>query len=197
MPLKHWKFLLPAALVLILLSYFYLDAPIARYFQTLPSSWHRAFVYAADIASPWWHVVLWLVVYYILRFHLRLTNLTRKTILIAISINVANACGSLLKILIGRSRPDLPAAFHPFALSDFNYQSFPSSHALTITVLMSSLGCLYPRLFPLFFLFAALISFCRLATSVHYLSDILGGMALGLFAAHFVYLSMRKEIKFH
>ncbi|HSX12444.1 MAG TPA: phosphatase PAP2 family protein [Rhabdochlamydiaceae bacterium] len=201
MPLKHWKIVLVLGIGLLILSYFYLDQPIALYFQNLSPSWRALCDSIAAIASPWWHILLWLALYYFLRFPLQLVTIARKTMLIAISINVASVFSSILKNFLGRARPELFFSqnfygFHLFSFSDTDYMSFPSGHAVTITAIMASLACFYPRLSSFFLLFALGISFCRIVVDAHYLSDLIGGMLLGLLVAHFVYLSMRKEIKF-
>ncbi len=202
MPMKHWKTLLCLGIAFLIFSYFYLDRPIALYFQNLTPSTRHLVKLIGQIALPIPHVLLWVVIYYFLRFPLKQLMLARKAILFAISINLSNVITTLLKNSVGRARPKLfiTENFYGFKMFSFPlsdlYVSFPSSHAATIAALMGGLACFYPRYSFFFLLFGFLVAFCRVVIDVHFLSDIIGGMLLGIFVAHFVYLSMRKEIKF-
>ncbi|HSX04535.1 MAG TPA: phosphatase PAP2 family protein [Rhabdochlamydiaceae bacterium] len=202
MIIKHWKATLLIGIIFLFFSYFYLDQPIALYFQHLKPSTRHLVKLIGNIALPIPHILLWVVIYFFFRFFLKQISMARKAILIAISINLSNVVATLLKNLVGRARPELLFSQNfygfkmlTFPLSNF-YVSFPSSHAATIAALMASLSCCYPRFSPLFFVFAFLISLCRVIIGVHYLSDIIGGMLLGIFAANFVFLSMKKEVRF-
>jgi len=202
MPLKNWKLTFILGIALMVFSYLYLDRPLALYFQDLNPSTRQVVKLIGQIALPIPHVLLWVVVYYILRFRLKLIPMARKAILFAISINIANVITTILKNGIGRSRPEifLSQKIYTFKMLSFPlsnlYVSFPSSHAATICALTAGLACFYPRFSSLFLLLGFLIGFCRVVIDVHYLSDVIGGMLIGVLVANSVYLAMRKEVKF-
>ena len=103
----------------------------------------------------------------------------------------------LLKLIIPRIRPraaDLSSAsslLDTFAFwmhdkSNFNptdLMSFPSGHAAVAAGLAASLSWFFPNGKPVFIGLAILASLQRVASSAHYLSDILIGAALGLVGA--------------
>lgn len=67
--------------------------------------------------------------------------------------------------------------------------SFPSDHAATLfAVALSFWLSGYKVLSIIMFIIAIVISFFRVATAIHYPSDVLAGAALGLLAAYLIYL---------
>jgi membrane-associated phospholipid phosphatase len=91
---------------------------------------------------------------------------------------------SVTKVLVARERPD-PAD----PLSSASGYAYPSGHALTATVGCAVLlALLSPRLGPrarvtaaaVAVTLAGLVSFTRVALGVHHLSDVAGGVLLGL-----------------
>ncbi len=98
---------------------------------------------------------------------------------LAIALGVESALvNGLLKTLIPRERPELlPDA--AFAVRRPRTKSFPSGHAssacLTATLLSESL----PRLRPLWWTLAAVVSASRIHNRMHHPSDVGAGAALG------------------
>ncbi len=58
--------------------------------------------------------------------------------------------------------------------------SFPSGHAITAFAVAVSVGLFYPYLQPCLILAALLIAASRIALGMHFLSDVLAGIALGV-----------------
>ena len=84
-----------------------------------------------------------------------------------------------LKMAVGRTRP-MPFPGAPHALG----ASFPSGHALTAAAVVVALLALVQRRRSTIIAGACLVvlavAFSRLALGVHYLSDVVGGLLLGL-----------------
>jgi len=93
--------------------------------------------------------------------------------------------GQLFKNFIGRSRP------FDLLISADGY-SFPSSHALIVIILMGTLSYFVYRsnmvkyhlksiVYAISFILVVLVSFSRLYLMVHWLTDVLAGLTLGIF----------------
>jgi undecaprenyl-diphosphatase len=111
-------------------------------------------------------------------------------------------CNLLLKNLVARPRPyDVLPWLQPLVplLADF---SFPSGHACSSFAAATALALAGPAkqwALPAFAL-ALLISFSRLYVGVHYPSDVLGGLFVGLFCGHLAWsiwlrLSIRRRFR--
>lgn len=101
-----------------------------------------------------------------------------------VAVAGASLTAGLVKNILGRARPkffdDLGAlAFQPFTF-DYDYASFPSGHATTIIALATALALLWPRARIYLFAVAGWIAATRFLLGSHYLSDVLGGVALGV-----------------
>ena len=90
---------------------------------------------------------------------------------------VATETAVLVAILKGIFRRQRPKAKKAFATDKY---SFPSGHAARATAVAITLAFYYPILAPLWLIWAVLVSLARVALSRRFLSDIVGGFAVGL-----------------
>ena len=89
----------------------------------------------------------------------------------------------LLKRTVARSRP-CDAGGVPLALVDLPDQhSFPSGHAAAATAVAAALAIAHPLLAPFVLPLAGVVAYSRVALRVHPVSDVLGGVAVGLAGA--------------
>lgn len=111
----------------------------------------------------------------------------------------AGAAADGVKLLVGRFRPGalsvdsvrdsfaglLPILFpiDGYERFDRRVQSFPSAHAAVATGLALALATVYPRGRYLFVVLAVLAAGQRIESGAHYLSDTLGGAAVGCLVA--------------
>jgi len=91
-----------------------------------------------------------------------------------------------LKLLLCRRRPrdDLDFGlygFLPFRF-DWQYDSFPSGHALTITCVAVIASCAWPLLTPIWFALALCLALSRALLTTHFFSDVFIGAGIGLVA---------------
>jgi membrane-associated phospholipid phosphatase len=94
----------------------------------------------------------------------------------------------LLKWAVGRTRPFKgvpPLEFHPFerglpGLIDNHNLSFPSGDASLAFATAACVGVLVPRTRPLLFIAAVVVGIERVLENAHYVSDVVGGAALGV-----------------
>lgn len=115
--------------------------------------------------------------------------------LIALCLNVL-LCNSILKHLFARVRPcDMNTSIHLLVSRPTDY-SFPSGHtaasftAVSVLYLMKS-----KKLLKISLILAFLIAFSRMYLYVHYPSDILGGVVVGIVCGYLaVYFYHKFEI---
>ncbi len=103
-----------------------------------------------------------------------------------LSVALSGLFVNLLKLLAGRHRPrdlfaDGDGGFNLLAF-DPALNSFPSGHAQMSLALAVGLMIVLPRFDHVFLVAAVVIAFSRVATSVHYLSDVLVGAWIGVWA---------------
>ena len=125
---------------------------------------------------------------------------TRKlglTMLVAIGVG-ALLTNVILKNAVARQRPyeqsQVYADFHKFVgarkESDL---SFPSGHTLHAFTAATAIFLYYKKSGIAAFVFASLIAFSRMYLFVHYPTDILGGLILGVAMAVLVYRIVQKS----
>ena len=105
--------------------------------------------------------------------------------LIGTTMPLAMLLKSPAKVLFGRvntrfwlAHPDA-APFHWLGGTEV-YSSFPSGHMTVFTVMAAALAVGFPRWGRAGFLGLALLGCALIATGYHFLSDVLGGLCLGL-----------------
>ncbi len=83
----------------------------------------------------------------------------------------------IVAILKGIFRRQRPKAKRAFATDKY---SFPSGHAARATAVAVTLAFHIPILTPIWLIWAILVALARVALSRHFMSDIIGGVIVGL-----------------
>lgn len=100
---------------------------------------------------------------------------------------LAITVATILGVLIGRARPfqatDMVALLIPPPASTY---AFPSAHTSVAFAIAAALTYGSARLGVVAFLMAALVAFGRIGTGVHYPTDVLGGIVVGVGSFLFV-----------
>lgn len=127
-------------------------------------------------------------------------NHRREAVVLASSVVAAAITARLLKYLIGRERPDI----YPALVDTYTQLAFPSVHVAQISAFCLALYLILRRCRLAWHAIAGLVLFVlalavlcsRLYLQVHYPSDVIGGLLLGIVCAlgsSMLFLNSTKE----
>lgn len=190
-PMQKWGIWLLITASAVVVSYFWLDRPIAVLVHRSLHGFNTfaLLTYIPNVATP---AILAAFV------AAGLSGLTRRSLprlptialLAAASLAVAEVIKDELKYVFGRTWPETwvrgnPSlfregayGFHPFHGGQA-YASFPSGHTTAICAVMSVLWICYPRFRPLYGLCIAAVAIGLVGADFHFLSDVIAGAFLG------------------
>lgn len=129
------------------------------------------------------------VAFLVVGFRNRDTEKLHLAVCFVIAFTITVIAVYFLKGYVGRSRPYLEPGFSRWSWN-FDQHSFPSGHT-TEAVLSVVPAAMFFRKYPTALalgLVAACIAFTRVYLSVHYLSDIMGGLIMGNIGATLTWL---------
>jgi membrane-associated phospholipid phosphatase len=176
---------------------FFLDAPAVEWAHHLPRGMVDAFEQITNAGLSGWYLIPSGVIVLLLaalasprlpRFTWGvLTTLAARAGFFFLAIAVPGLVTTFFKHLLGRARPYIELAGHPFTFIglnlDSNYESLPSGHATTAASVAVAIGALFPRTRWVMWLYVLIIMFSRIVLMAHHVSDVLAGALVGtLFA---------------
>lgn len=104
-----------------------------------------------------------------------------------VAIGLPGLFGTIIKRLIGRSRPFVGGGPDAFLFKPFvwrvEYASFPSGHATTAFAAAIAIGALWPCTRVVVWGYAILIAISRVVVTAHHPSDVLGSAITGVIGA--------------
>jgi hypothetical protein len=171
--------------VLVILSYCYWDKPLAYYFHSLDLK--RQF----PILSWFTHLgegALYITLFFFIALYFRFIRPhkfnEKRTWFLWLCILIPYIVCGVLKVTLGRARPELFFTEHLYGFYGFHlhseFWSFPSGHTTTIMALAFSLSFLFARYSLAFILAGLAIVLTRIMLNQHYLSDVLATSYLTL-----------------
>lgn len=165
--------------VLLILSFFYFDRPIASFFHEHPWSFVRYFSYFGDGVV---YIILFAGLTALFGFLKPQSPWRKRCMILFVGLIIPYAICLVLKVLLGRARPELWFSDHLFGFfglaTQRPYWSFPSGHTTTWMAIAMGLALIYPRLRTWFVSFGLLIALSRVVSTDHYLSDVLASAYL-------------------
>jgi len=203
--------LIPISLALIIAALFALnlDQIISLWFDgTARDSWRHFALDITDIglAEQWFFLAALTMLFTSLSLRYKpqsinrekLLNLNRWSQYFFCSLMVSGFFLQLTKICFGRQRPHIsldrnPLVFHPFNLN-WDFQSFPSGHTQTLFTVASLFIVLWPKQAKIIWFAAGALAFTRVMALQHFVSDLIGGALIGIYASQLTFWLLRKKI---
>jgi len=116
----------------------------------------------------------------------------RLAILAAISGLLTGAVATVLRTVIGRTRPNVDVAQGFYGMrhdahwivGQYDFSSFPSGHAATVVGVAAAVWLVNRKLGVLVGIYAALVCWSRVANGCHHPSDIVGACVLGILGGY-------------
>ncbi len=182
----------------VVAAMFLLDAPAVEWARHLPRGAVDAFEQITKAGLSGWYLVPSGVIVLLLaalaspalpRFTWGvLTALAARCGFFFLAIGVPGLVTTFFKHVLGRARPYVEPAGHPFTFIGFsldsNYASLPSGHGTTAASVAVAIGALFPRTRWIMWLYVLTIMFSRIVLMSHHPSDVFAGALVGtLFAA--------------
>jgi undecaprenyl-diphosphatase len=122
---------------------------------------------------------LWLVIA-VIAFWLGNEATRHLVLLAAVAVIVAGGLTTVLKFLMRRGRPREMTGFYS---TRYDRYSFPSGHATRVACLAMVFSHRFPCWTVAFYAVALFVALCRVALGIHYVSDVLVGLAVGFLAS--------------
>ena len=187
-------------LMLVAISYFYWDIPLAIYCKSLNRSIINIAEIITDLGLSGWYYLILVPAFIYFWFLVKNKLWSKRIIFILISLSVAGLVSRLVKWLSGRHRPIdyFTHGFYGFNYFGVGYEltSLPSGHAVTAFSLAAAVGILFPRAGVAAFVIAITIGMTRIILTSHYLSDVITGAGIGILSTMLIkYFFDRRKIE--
>lgn len=168
--------------ILVIISYFYLDKPIATFVKDNALGEYQIFRYLIRFPELFMMTAFFTLLLLIINFikHPYYTPLKLKLLAISVGLMAAYTIKDILKYFFSRS------GFYYFH-GAFDYGSFPSGHTTLAFFVGAFLWLWLPSLRAIVFIIPLLVAIGLLATSSHLLGDVIGGVGLGLIVGFYAY----------
>jgi membrane-associated phospholipid phosphatase len=178
--------------VLNVLLYFFVDKPLTFFMKT--QQWmvkYPLLDILTQLGAGWFYMICLALLACVFRFILHNERWAHRTWFLWLCVLVPNLICLVLKILLGRARPDIFISSNLYGFYGLQktaiYWSLPSGHTTTIMGLLLGCGALFPRYLWGFICFGGLISALRIVLLKHYLSDVMVASYLALIEVGLLY----------
>jgi membrane-associated phospholipid phosphatase len=173
---------------------FLLDTPVDRMLTLGPSStWTHLFKTISKTGEGWVVAVCGVIatLFLFCRGH---SKAGTSAFLIALSGLLTGATATILRSLLGRTRPTshevqgFYGIWHDsnWLIGKYEFGGFPSGHAATVIGVAAAAWLIDRRLGLLAFVYAFLVSWSRIALACHHFSDVVAAGIVGIVGAHLI-----------
>lgn len=189
--LKRAKVALFITALACCLSYFFIDIPLAEYFEHISTPLKIVSNALTEMIDPIYQYFIWPILYFAFRLIWRNDFLANRCLVLVMSIPLTNVVIGLIKALMGRPRPELFFSLDLYGFTFFKisntYQSFPSGHAGTIGADCGAFSCFYPKATLPLIILAFILALTRVTLTYHFFSDTLAGTMIGILISQWIY----------
>ena len=185
-------------MLLIGLCYFYVDRPLVNWlvhFNLLKN--FPVLMWITNLGNSSIDLVIIFVVALVFRYGYVEPLWEQRAWFLWLCVACSNLICGVLKVILGRARPDLWLQSHEFGFfwlkMDSLHMSFPSGHTTTIMSMAFGFSVLFPRFWYWFLSVGALVVLSRVLLLQHYLSDVLAAIYLTLLVVMSLVCVLRKQ----
>jgi len=182
--------LLVCGLSFMVLSYFYIDIPLANYCRHLSPGVRSFFGMVTELGQSTWYLGGSLFCFLLFRYGYKNIFLARRSLFLFVAIAGSGIIVNIFRFLAGRYRPEMLFTQGVYGFEFFQMKStalsFPSGHTTTAFALAMVLIIFWRRYWPGFIFLATLVAASRVIITAHFLSDVVAGAYLGLFSVIFL-----------
>ncbi|CCB88864.1 phosphatase PAP2 family protein [Simkania negevensis] len=178
------------------LCYFFIDYPLIKALAPYRVAVRTALKAASLLIFPPLHLLIWGIAFIWARFSYAKERFILPFFEIFVAQAISVAFVRVLKVLIGRARPECFLAYDMTGFEFFSpshhFHSLPSGHTMAAMTLATSLALLFPKFRILGFTIALLLSLSRVFLLDHFPSDLFATGILGILIAQVTHLVIRK-----
>ncbi|WP_150466697.1 lipid A 1-phosphatase LpxE [Francisella sp. SYW-9] len=114
------------------------------------------------------------------------------------TVAISGIVGQILKMIIGRARPKFflqygSHYFEHFHAPGYNFASMPSGHSITVAAMFLAFMYMLPRLKYMWYVLIVIFAGSRVIIAAHYPSDVIFGVAIGLYSTTYIYYWMKNR----
>lgn len=171
----------------IVISYWCIDLPVARFFHALSQETRDLFewITMAGVSTP--YLVVSFVLFIFFRWIRENRRYADRALLLFSNIVFSGIVINIIKYFVGRLRPKMffergLYGFEPFQIG-YEFNSLPSGHTTTIFAAATTCSIFWPKYRIIFLLFAVIVAISRLVLNAHYLGDLVAGAFIGTMTA--------------
>jgi membrane-associated phospholipid phosphatase len=185
-----WIISSSAVLVFIVVSYFFIDIPVARFCKGLDASVRDVFGTITELGISTGYLIGSFALFAVFTFIRPHRRYAYMGLFIFASVAVSGLLTDIIKVIFARYRPEMLFEKGLYGLTFFDYDSrivsFPSGHAATAFSLAFCLSYLFPKFRIPLFCFAVTVAASRVIITSHYLSDAVAGGWLAMVCVFFL-----------
>ena|SRR3990167_9806044 len=183
---------------LIALSYFYLDKPlillISAYHLDTCCSYLQFLTLFGENKIYLISLLLCALFFHYIKHN---QQWARRAWFLWLCVLISNLICLILKVSLGRARPELWFNEQLYGFYGFHHQSsywsFPSGHTTTMMGFVFGLGLVFPRYAWLYLLFGCTVMLTRILLLQHYVSDVLIAVDLALLEVGVLWIFARRK----